>query len=104
MFSASLFLAQLKRVSAEKTQKVRTDLQGQLIIKIKESIKSAVYCLYQWDSFSGDSFVVNAFLRRGMEECERYSAADHKLKNAQVGIAFTFAIISSLYLTLLYAR
>lgn len=32
----------------------------------------------------GDSFVVNAFLRRGVEECERYGAADHKLKNAQV--------------------
>ncbi|KAG7242095.1 hypothetical protein INR49_024141 [Caranx melampygus] len=32
----------------------------------------------------GDSFVVNAFLRRGMEECERYSATDHKLKNMQV--------------------
>ncbi|CAG11976.1 unnamed protein product [Tetraodon nigroviridis] len=33
----------------------------------------------------GDSFVVNAFLRRGMEECERYSSAtEHKLKNAQV--------------------
>ncbi|RVE62605.1 hypothetical protein OJAV_G00158700 [Oryzias javanicus] len=31
----------------------------------------------------GDSFVVNAFLRRGMEECERYSAADHKLKSMQ---------------------
>ncbi|XP_047218140.1 protein naked cuticle homolog 2-like isoform X2 [Girardinichthys multiradiatus] len=29
----------------------------------------------------GDSFVVNAFLRRGMEECETYSATDHKLKN-----------------------
>lgn len=33
---------------------------------------------------SGDSFVVNAFLRRGMEECERYGAADHKLKSMQV--------------------
>ncbi|KAF0045338.1 hypothetical protein F2P81_001867 [Scophthalmus maximus] len=32
----------------------------------------------------GDSFVVNAFLRRGMEECERYSATEHKLKNMQV--------------------
>ncbi|PWA33685.1 hypothetical protein CCH79_00007645, partial [Gambusia affinis] len=32
---------------------------------------------------SGDSFVVNAFLRRGMEECERYSATDHKLKSMQ---------------------
>ncbi|TMS10741.1 Protein naked cuticle-like protein 2 [Larimichthys crocea] len=31
----------------------------------------------------GDSFVVNAFLRRGMEECERYSSTDHKLKNMQ---------------------
>uniref|UniRef100_G3P126 Protein naked cuticle homolog n=1 Tax=Gasterosteus aculeatus aculeatus TaxID=481459 RepID=G3P126_GASAC len=31
----------------------------------------------------GDSFVVNAFLRRGMEECERYSATDHKPKNMQ---------------------
>lgn len=28
--------------------------------------------------------MVNAFLRRGMEECERYSAADQKLKNMQV--------------------
>ncbi|XP_045552993.1 protein naked cuticle homolog 2-like [Salmo salar] len=31
----------------------------------------------------GDSFVVNAFLRRAMEECERYSASDHKLNNIQ---------------------
>ncbi len=37
---------------------------------------------------SGDSFVVNAFLRRGMEECERYSATDHKLKNMQVSGIF----------------
>lgn len=35
MCSASLFLAQLKRVSAEKTQRVRTDLRGQLIMKNK---------------------------------------------------------------------
>lgn len=33
MCSASLFLVQLKRVSAEKTQRVRTDLRGQLIMK-----------------------------------------------------------------------
>ncbi|KAM9404246.1 protein naked cuticle homolog 2-like isoform 2-T3 [Salvelinus alpinus] len=31
----------------------------------------------------GDSFVVNAFLRRAMEECERYSSSDHKLNNIQ---------------------
>ncbi|KAK5922407.1 hypothetical protein CgunFtcFv8_019674 [Champsocephalus gunnari] len=31
----------------------------------------------------GDSFVVNAFLRKGMEECERYSPTDHKLKSMQ---------------------
>lgn len=28
---------------------------------------------------------MNAFLRRGMEECERYGSADSKLKSAQVG-------------------
>lgn len=37
---------------------------------------------------SGDSFVVNAFLRRGMEDCERYGAAEHKLKSTQVSGAF----------------
>lgn len=43
---------------------------------------------------SGDSFVVNAFLRRGMEECERYSTTDHKLKNMQVsGIYLLFFLI-----------
>ena len=41
---------------------------------------------YYFISFLGDSFVVNAFLRRGMEECERYSSSDHKLKNIQVFI------------------
>ncbi|KAI3360466.1 hypothetical protein L3Q82_002362 [Scortum barcoo] len=35
---------------------------------------------------NGDSFVVNAFLRRGMEECERYSATEHKLKNMQAAL------------------
>ncbi|MEQ2259770.1 Protein naked cuticle 2-like [Xenotaenia resolanae] len=40
----------------------------------------------------GDSFVVNAFLRRGMEECETYSATDHKLKNMLVQTNFYFLI------------
>uniref|UniRef100_A0A3Q2Z403 Protein naked cuticle homolog n=1 Tax=Hippocampus comes TaxID=109280 RepID=A0A3Q2Z403_HIPCM len=31
----------------------------------------------------GDSFVVNAFLRRGMDESERYGGMDHKMKNMQ---------------------
>ncbi|KAL0985469.1 hypothetical protein UPYG_G00157280 [Umbra pygmaea] len=35
------------------------------------------------ESPEGDSFVVNAFLQRGMEDCGRYSTPDHKLKNIQ---------------------
>lgn len=38
--------------------------------------------------------MVNAFLRKGMEECERYSAADQKLKNMQVSLDFTFFFFS----------
>lgn len=87
--SAFLFLAEPKRVSAEKTQKVRTDLHWLLSVKNNKEIKVPKLQFDAhgrwWDGcFPGDSFVVNAFLRRGMEECERYGPTEHKLKPAQV--------------------
>lgn len=39
--------------------------------------------------------MVNAFLRRGMEECERYSAADQKLKNMQVILHLLIIVLLS---------
>lgn len=100
--SAFLFLPKPKRVSAEKIPKVRTDLQLSMDSKNKVANMQFNPHTRWWDCFvSGDSFVVNAFLRRGMEECERYSATEHKLKNAQVWISFhlrLFTLYSEPYL------
>lgn len=101
---ASLCLVDLKRVSAEKTPKVRNvDHFVRCINKRRWSdqvwVELEVYTCWSvcFLRVSGDSFVVNAFLRRGMEECERYSATDHKLKNMQVSGFFSFKFGPCLY-------
>ena len=59
---------------------------------------SVCFVLFWFLRVSGDSFVVNAFLRRGMEECERYSATDHKLKNMQVALRLFFFFLRVIFL------
>ena len=99
----------LQRVSAEKTLKVSTDhFFAQPYVSMYNLTEhgwrftcwSVCFVLFWFLRVSGDSFVVNAFLRRGMEECERYSATDHKLKNMQVALRLFFfcVLFSSLFL------
>lgn len=91
-------MVNLKRANAEKTLKVSADHLCVMEVSIwwwSQKGEGALFCSCWSICFlhvSGDSFVVNAFLRRGMEECERYGAAEHKLKST-VGIGRVLSVL-----------